>query len=82
MEALSKRHFVLVPDLRGHGDSGKPRAGYHVARLAMDLQNFIAHMKLDEDGSKGGISAIGTSLGAAILWYVNPILSIPQHQHL
>jgi pimeloyl-ACP methyl ester carboxylesterase len=36
----------------------------------MDLHNFIGHMKLDEDGSKGGISAIGTSLGAAILWYV------------
>jgi pimeloyl-ACP methyl ester carboxylesterase len=59
-----------VPDLRGHGDSDKPRAGYHVARLAMDLHNFIGHMKLDEDGSKGGIAAIGTSLGAAILWYV------------
>jgi pimeloyl-ACP methyl ester carboxylesterase len=36
----------------------------------MDLHNFVGHMKLDEDGSKGGISAIGTSLGAAILWYV------------
>jgi pimeloyl-ACP methyl ester carboxylesterase len=64
-----------VPDLRGHGDSGKPRAGYHVARLTMDLHNFIGHMKLDEHGSNGGISAIGTSLGAAILWYVSPDLS-------
>jgi pimeloyl-ACP methyl ester carboxylesterase len=73
VEALSKRHYVLVPDLRGHGDSGKPRAGYHVARLAMDLHNFIGHMKLDGNGSKGGISAIGTSLGAAILWYVKMI---------
>ena len=80
MTALSKRHFVLVPDLRGHGDSGKPRAGYHVARLAMDLHNFIAHLKLDEDFSKGGISAIGTSLGAAILWYVGDHPKSQQHR--
>jgi predicted alpha/beta-fold hydrolase len=45
--------------------SEKPKAGYHVARLAMDLNNLIDHLKLPV----GEISAIGTSLGAAILWY-------------
>ncbi|KAH5040190.1 hypothetical protein HBI27_039390 [Parastagonospora nodorum] len=61
---LSKDYYVIVPDLRGHGLSGKPKAGYHVSRLAMDLKNLIEHLKFTE----GEVSAIGTSLGAAILW--------------
>jgi predicted alpha/beta-fold hydrolase len=32
----------------------------------MDLKNLIDHLKFTE----GEISAIGTSLGAAILWYI------------
>ncbi|KAF9698978.1 hypothetical protein EKO04_003289 [Ascochyta lentis] len=62
--ALSKQFYVVVPDLRGHGASEKPRAGYHVARLALDLSNLIEHLRLP----KGQIAAIGTSLGAAIIW--------------
>ncbi|KAF2831094.1 alpha/beta-hydrolase [Ophiobolus disseminans] len=61
---LSESFFAISPDLRGHGESGKPKAGYHVARLAMDLKNLIDHLEL----AQGRISAIGTSLGAAILW--------------
>lgn len=57
-----------MPDLRGHGASDKPKAGYHVARLAMDLKNFIDHMRLEERGSSGVVDAIGASLGAAVLW--------------
>lgn len=59
-----------MPDLRGHGDSEKPRAGYHVARLALDLRNLIEYLALPE----GRISAIGTSLGAAIIWYPHSFL--------
>ncbi|KAH8725361.1 alpha/beta hydrolase-like protein [Phaeosphaeriaceae sp. PMI808] len=62
--ALCKSHYVVVPDLRGHGQSDKPIAGHHVARLAVDLKNLIDHLKFTE----GKTSAIGTSLGAAILW--------------
>ncbi|KAH7076371.1 Alpha/Beta hydrolase protein [Paraphoma chrysanthemicola] len=61
---LSQKYFVVVPDLRGHGASGKPKGGYHVARLALDLKNLIDHFQFANDT----ISAIGTSLGAAILW--------------
>lgn len=67
VSALSGNYNVIVPDLRGHGGSDKPRAGYHVARLALDLRNLIEHLQLP----KGQISAIGTSLGAAIIWYSN-----------
>lgn len=63
---LSQRFHVVAPDLRGHGASDKPPAGYHVARLAMDLRNLIDHLGINDKL----ISAIGTSLGAAILWYV------------
>ncbi|KAF2026030.1 alpha/beta hydrolase-like protein [Setomelanomma holmii] len=62
--SLSQNYFVVVPDLRGHGDSDKPRAGYHVARLALDLKNLVDHFGFKD----GSVSAIGTSLGAAILW--------------
>ncbi|KAH6620429.1 alpha/beta hydrolase-like protein [Boeremia exigua] len=64
VSALAEKHHVIVPDLRGHGESEKPRGGYHVARLAVDLRNLIEHLQLPE----GQISAIGTSLGAAIIW--------------
>ena len=72
---LSQSYYVLVPDLRGHGDSAKPRSGYHVSRLAMDLANFIEHMRLGEYGKGKQIAAIGTSLGAAILWYGPSVVS-------
>lgn len=64
VHGLSQKFHVIVLDLRGHGQSEKPRAGYHVARLAVDLKNLIEHLQLAE----GQIAAIGTSLGAAILW--------------
>jgi pimeloyl-ACP methyl ester carboxylesterase len=53
-----------VPDLRGHGGSEKPKAGFHVARLALDLYHLVEHFKFEQ----GSVGAIGTSLGAAILW--------------
>jgi hypothetical protein len=65
VQSLAQKQYVIVPDLRGHGDSDKPKSGYHVSRLAMDLKNLIDHLELPD----GQISAIGTSLGAAILWY-------------
>jgi len=64
VSALAEKYHVIVPDLRGHGESEKPRSGYHVARLALDLRNLIEHLQLPE----GQVSAIGTSLGAAIIW--------------
>jgi dienelactone hydrolase len=34
----------------------------------MDLVNFIEHLALDQYGDGKQVAAIGTSLGAAILW--------------
>ena len=60
----------MVPDLRGHGASDKPKGGYHVARLAFDLRDLIEHVGFSHGDGDGGISGIGASLGAAILWCV------------
>jgi pimeloyl-ACP methyl ester carboxylesterase len=67
-----------VPDLRGHGESDKPRAGYHVARLAMDLKNLIDHLHLHN----GSIKAVGTSLGAAILWCYSELFTTSAFSHM
>ncbi|RAR13621.1 alpha beta-hydrolase [Stemphylium lycopersici] len=78
ISALSQTHHVIVPDLRGHGGSDKPKAGYHVARLAMDLKNLLDHLKLEE----GAVKAIGTSLGAAILWSYSELFTTKAFSHM
>ncbi|TGO63549.1 hypothetical protein BCON_0012g00390 [Botryotinia convoluta] len=72
--ALRKTYRVIVPDLRGHGDSQKPKHGYHVSRLAMDLHELTQHIINSSATSQKGTRedkkflAIGGSLGCAILW--------------
>jgi pimeloyl-ACP methyl ester carboxylesterase len=70
--ALSEVYRVIAPDLRGHGDSDKSIAGYHVSRLAMDLKNIIDGLQL----AKGNIRVVGGSLGCAILWFVSISLKL------
>ncbi|KAK7746075.1 hypothetical protein SLS62_009600 [Diatrype stigma] len=74
--ALSADHWVVAPDLRGHGQSGRPSGGYHVARLAADLRDLLAHLRqqtaAETDAGHHGVSIrfvpVGCSLGAAVLW--------------
>ncbi len=59
----------MAPDLRGHGESDKPKHGYHVGKLAMDLRELLVHLA----GGEGKLAsfrckAIGGSLGCSILW--------------
>jgi len=73
---LAKKYRVIAPDLRGHGESDKPRHGYHVMRLAQDLHRLVYSIianggKDCYDEEKGEIrrwKAIGGSLGCSILW--------------
>ncbi|RGP57622.1 hypothetical protein FSPOR_11964 [Fusarium sporotrichioides] len=63
---LSENHWVVAPDMRGHGDSGRTRGGYHVARLAADLAGLVAHIR--NSAPNVSLVPVGCSIGAAVLW--------------
>ena len=64
IDLLAKRTggLVVAVDLRFHGGSDKPAWGFHVARLAADLHDLLAALKLEQP------VVVGTSLGCAIIW--------------
>lgn len=70
VDTLAKDFHIITPDLRGHGHSAKTRHGYHVARLATDLQNLIDHLfpDIEIEGKGHELHGVGCSLGAAVLW--------------
>ena len=57
---LSPHWQCIAPDLRGHGDSDHPVAGYEGPDYAGDLSAFIEQLAL------GSVPAIGHSLGALV----------------
>ncbi|KAF6833050.1 alpha beta hydrolase fold protein [Colletotrichum musicola] len=66
-DALAARGlWVVAPDMRGHGKSDRTRGGYHVARLAADLHNLVAHLRRAAPDVR--IVPVGCSIGAAVLW--------------
>lgn len=64
--ALSEKHWVVAPDMRGHGASGRTKGGYHVARLAADLRTIVESIRHGHGDIK--ILPVGCSIGAAVLW--------------
>lgn len=57
---LSERFRLIVPDLRGHGDSDKPDAGYRLEDYLADLEGLIAAVRIRRP------AILGHSLGALI----------------
>jgi pimeloyl-ACP methyl ester carboxylesterase len=53
---------IIAPDLRGHGQSDAPPAGYRPADYARDLIELIEH----EDGLAPPVAVMGHSLGALV----------------
>jgi pimeloyl-ACP methyl ester carboxylesterase len=78
-ERIASRGFrVIMPDLRAHGDSGKPHdpGCYPCGILARDIRELVAHLKLDSLdlggfslGARTTIEAVGEGLrpGKAVL---------------
>ncbi len=60
LEALTARYRVVRYDIRGHGDSDKPRRGYRLPTLAADAATLIRDLGL------GSAHVVGLSLGGMI----------------
>jgi pimeloyl-ACP methyl ester carboxylesterase len=62
LESLSSTHRVIVPDIRGHGESPPPKGGLRMSRLAMDLEELMAHFALERT------CVLGWSMGVSVIW--------------
>ena len=60
IDPLAARFHLYQLDLRGHGASGKPSAGYQVAHYAADLEDALIALDLQEP------RIMGHSLGALV----------------
>lgn len=47
-EYLQENYHVIAPDLRGHGDSSKPKTGYFTDNIIDDLSALANHLKWDK----------------------------------
>src|SRR6188472_4611164 len=60
MPALAKNHTVIVPDLRGLGDSSKPATGYDGKTVAEDIHQLVSQLGFKQ------IFLVGHDLGALV----------------
>ena len=59
---LSDRYRIVVPDMRGHGNSTKFTHGDGIDTLASDLEQLLVHLDLDD------VILVGWSMGALVAW--------------
>lgn len=61
---LAPRYQLLIPDMRGYGDSDKPVSGYDGQRLCEDFRALVRHLDL------GPLHVVAHDMGAppALLW--------------
>lgn len=62
MEILSKDFKVVTYDLRGHGQSDRPEKGLTMNRFAVDLEELMEHLNLQD------VSVVGWSMGSSIIF--------------
>lgn len=62
LTTLSRSWRTLAIDHRGHGASSAPGVGYHIHRLAADLEDVMADLGLE------GVHLLGHSMGCAVIW--------------
>lgn len=59
---LSGNYRVIACDLRGHGDSDRPKDGLTLPRLAKDVRELIASLDLQD------VTLVGWSLGGHVIF--------------
>ena len=62
--ALAQHYQIIVPDLRGLGDSEKPLTGYDKRTLARDVRELLSQLGLERVG------VIGHDWGGAVAFYL------------
>ena len=62
LEQFAAAHRVVVPDLRGHGDSEKPPSGHTVSDYARDLRALFDDLDVRDP------VLVGWSMGAMVVW--------------
>ncbi len=60
--AFSENYRVIAVDMRGHGDSDKPKHGYRMSRLATDLHELLDGLGLSN------ATLVGHSMGCSVIW--------------
>jgi aminoacrylate hydrolase len=60
IERFAARHFVVLPDHRGTGQTSRAADGYSIAQHAADMAALIAHLDV------GPAHVVGSSTGGAI----------------
>lgn len=53
IEDLSENHLLIIPDLRGHGNSTNPSKIFTHKMSAMDMYGLMDHLKIDRFKSIG-----------------------------
>ena len=60
--ALSREYRVITCDLRGHGDSDRPKDGLTLPRLAKDISELITYLGLQD------VTLVGWSMGGHVIF--------------
>jgi len=62
MPLLAERHTVVVPDLRGAGDSSKPESGYDKKNMAVDIHDLTSKLAFNR------VSIVGHDIGLMVAY--------------
>src|SRR2546428_12880687 len=62
MPLLAKNHTVIVPDLRGAGDSSKPESGYDKKNMAVDIHDLTSSLGFNR------LSIVGHDIGLMVAY--------------
>ena len=62
MQPLSRHHTVIVPDLRGAGESAKPESGYDKKNMAVDIHELASSLGFNR------VSIVGHDIGLMVAY--------------